>query len=96
MEDLISRLKGEYDKHQAILSVYAGAGGTDAQDWAEMLLKMYLKFAAKEKWPAIHGVTGRAKADNMPTAATTLRMFVIIVSFSVPHDRPAHRRPVPK
>lgn len=52
MEDLISRLKGEYDKHKAILSIYAGAGGTDAQDWAEMLLKMYLKFAAKEKWPA--------------------------------------------
>ncbi len=52
MKDLTEKLKGRYDKHQAILSIYAGAGGTDAQDWAEMLLRMYLKFARKNNWPA--------------------------------------------
>jgi len=46
-EALKSRLKlsGTYDDHDAILSIYAGAGGTDAQDWAQMLLRMYTRWA---------------------------------------------------
>ncbi len=40
-------LRGENDERNAIVSINAGAGGTEAQDWAEMLLRMYLRWAEK-------------------------------------------------
>ena len=42
------RFSGPYDDHVAIVSIYAGAGGTDAQDWAQMLLRMYTRWADKQ------------------------------------------------
>ncbi|MGF7228936.1 MAG: peptide chain release factor 2 [Candidatus Saccharibacteria bacterium] len=39
------KFSGPYDDHDVILGVYAGAGGTDAQDWAQMLLRMYVRWA---------------------------------------------------
>ena len=38
-------MSGDYDKSDAIIAINAGAGGTDAQDWAEMLLRMYMRWA---------------------------------------------------
>lgn len=43
-------LNGEYDDADAIITVIAGAGGTDAQDWASMLLRMYLRWAEQRGW----------------------------------------------
>jgi peptide chain release factor 2 len=46
--ELASLLAGQYDRNDAVASLHAGAGGTESQDWAEMLLRMYLRWAERE------------------------------------------------
>lgn len=48
--ELEQMLSGEYDSADAILTINSGAGGTDAQDWASMLLRMYLRWVEKHGW----------------------------------------------
>jgi peptide chain release factor 2 len=45
--EMLSLFSGEYDEKDAIAEVHAGAGGTDAQDWTEMLLRMYQRWAER-------------------------------------------------
>ena len=48
--ELQQMLSGEYDSADAILSINSGAGGTDAQDWASMLLRMYIRWVEQRGW----------------------------------------------
>lgn len=50
---LTTFLSAKYDNHDAILSIHAGAGGVDAQDWAQMLLRMFLRFSEKNNFKSI-------------------------------------------
>jgi len=47
---IFSFLSGQYDRKDAIVSIHAGQGGTEAMDWASMLYRMYLRFCEKRGW----------------------------------------------
>lgn len=48
----LALFSGKYDDHSAVINLFAGAGGDDAQDWTEMLLRMYLKWAEQKSFEA--------------------------------------------
>ncbi|XP_023634377.1 peptide chain release factor PrfB1, chloroplastic isoform X4 [Capsella rubella] len=48
--ELTQLLSGPYDKEGAVVYITAGAGGTDAQDWADMLLRMYMRWGEKQRY----------------------------------------------
>ncbi len=48
--ELHMAFRGEYDSRNAILTIHAGAGGTESQDWAEMLMRMYLRWAERHDY----------------------------------------------
>ena len=50
-EEIVLTLSGPYDQRPAIVSIHAGAGGTDSQDWAQMLVNMYSRWAEVGKRP---------------------------------------------
>ncbi len=54
-------MNGPYDQHFAIVTIYSGAGGVDAQDWAAMLERMYIRFADRHEWPVmiLHRTVGQ-------------------------------------
>ena len=48
--ELRMKLSGEHDDRDAILAIHPGAGGTESQDWADMLLRMYLRYCERKGW----------------------------------------------
>jgi peptide chain release factor 2 len=70
--ELECMFSGEHDQNNAILTIHAGAGGTEAQDWAEILLRMYLRWAEKKgfKSEILDYLTG----DEAGTKSVTILM----------------------
>ncbi len=71
--ELATLLSGEHDASNAILSVHAGAGGTESQDWSEMLLRMYLR------WAETHGYRTEI-VDMSPGEEAGLKSATAIIS----------------
>ncbi len=65
-------LSGENDARDAIITIHPGAGGTESQDWAEMLLRMYLRWAERHKFEAI--VTDRLEGEGAGIKSVTFEI----------------------
>ncbi|XP_074292368.1 peptide chain release factor PrfB1, chloroplastic [Silene latifolia] len=70
--ELTQLLSGPYDKEGAVISITAGAGGTDAQDWADMLLRMYMRWAEKQKYKI--RVTDKSPGEEAGIKSATLEV----------------------
>lgn len=70
--DIQQMLSDEYDEANAILSVNAGAGGTDAQDWAEMLLRMYMRWGESRNWKV--ELLDKSEGDEAGIKSATIKI----------------------
>jgi peptide chain release factor 2 len=65
-------LSGENDKRDAIVTIHPGAGGTESQDWAEMLLRMYLRWAERHGFEAV--MTDRLEGEGAGIKSATVEI----------------------
>jgi peptide chain release factor 2 len=65
-------LDGKHDKSSAIVAVHAGSGGTEAQDWAEMLLRMVMRYSEKKDWNVI--LLDESRGQEAGIKSATLRV----------------------
>jgi peptide chain release factor 2 len=70
-------LSGEYDERDALITINSGTGGTDAADWAEMLLRMYLRWAERHEYPTEVFDTSYAEEAGIKSAT-----FVVNAPFA--------------
>ncbi|MBD3311146.1 MAG: peptide chain release factor 2 [Candidatus Magasanikbacteria bacterium] len=79
LEEKVSKLEffllfsNKHDKQNAIVSIHAGSGGTEAQDWAEMLLRMLLRYAEKKAWKT--EIIDESKGSEAGIKSTTFRVL---------------------
>lgn len=63
---------GDYDKDPAIVAIHAGSGGTEAQDWTQMLLRMYLRFCEAKGWSVT--ILSESRAEDVGLKSVTIRV----------------------
>lgn len=83
------RYSGPYDDHDAILSIYAGAGGTDAQDWAQMLLRMYVRWAEKHSYDTV--LIEQSSGEEAGIKSATLEISGAFVFAKLKGEHGVHR-----
>lgn len=83
------KFNGTYDNYDAIMSVYAGAGGTDAQDWAQMLLRMYSRYFEKLGWKTT--VIEESAGEEAGLKSITLEVTGALVYGKLKGEHGVHR-----
>lgn len=83
------RYSGPYDNHDAILSIYAGAGGTDAQDWAAMLLRMYIRWAERQSFKV--SVITESAGEEAGVKTVTIEISGQLVYGKLKNEHGVHR-----
>ncbi len=84
-----AKLSGKYDTEDAFLAIHAGAGGTDAQDWADMLFRMYLRWAERRGFKV--EIVDQAPGDEAGIKYATLAIHGDYVYGYAKSERGVHR-----
>ena len=87
--DLENMLSGEYDKSNAILVLTAGAGGVDAQDWTDMLLRMYIRWAQLKNFKA--EILDKSEGDEAGIKSATIKIEGLYAYGYARAERGVHR-----
>jgi peptide chain release factor 2 len=82
-------LSGEYDSREAFVSIRSGAGGVDAADWAEMLLRMYTRYCERHNWPFEINDTSYAEEAGIKSATFHVKVPYAYGTLSV--EQGTHR-----
>lgn len=82
-------LSGPYDKNDAILILSAGTGGVDAQDWTDMLLRMYLRYFEKKGWKAT--ITEKTVAAEAGIKSATIEVSGMMAYGFLKAEHGVHR-----
>ena len=87
--DLENLLSSPYDKNDAILTVNSGAGGTDAQDWADMLLRMYLRWAQIKGYES--ELLDKSEGDEAGIKSATIKISGLYAYGYIKAEKGVHR-----
>lgn len=83
------KFSGPFDDHGAIISLYAGAGGTDAQDWTQILFRMYSRYFEKNRWQV--KVVDESSGDEAGLKSITLEVEGDFVYGKLKGEHGVHR-----
>ncbi|OBF81348.1 peptide chain release factor 2 [Mycobacterium sp. 852002-51163_SCH5372311] len=82
-------LSGEYDEREALITIRSGAGGVDAADWAEMLMRMYIRWAEQHKYPV--EVFDTSYAEEAGIKSTTFAVHAPFAYGTLSVEQGTHR-----
>lgn len=87
--ELVTFLSGKFDTADAVLSIHAGQGGTEACDWTEMLLRMYLRYAASQGWQTT--IVNELKGTEAGLSTVTVEIKGSYAYGYLKHEHGTHR-----